>query len=346
VRPRAVDWALFVLVTFEMLSGLFSLLVGRPEGRLLFYLHAGGGLALMLLLFWKFRRVVHRVTNPRNWEPATIVSILTSIVVIATIGTGLVWVIAQRPLGYPSGMNLHIFFALLLIPLYLLHMAMRWKPLRVRDVRDRRFLLRVLGVLLSGSSAWQLQQTGNRALALPGARRRFTGSREAGPPGAPFPVTNWMFDNPAPVAVASWRLRVHGAVEREIVLRYADLATLASAQEVLDCTGGWYTLQEWQGVQVQWLLEQCAPLPSAVAVSFKSVTGYRWSLPLRDARQALLATYVSGEPLTHGHGAPLRLVAPGRRGFQWVKWVEEVEVLREPDRGQWAAIFTSGLESS
>jgi peptidoglycan/LPS O-acetylase OafA/YrhL len=79
VRPRAVDWALFVLVTFEMLSGLFSLLVGRPEGRLLFYLHAGGGLALMLLLFWKFRRVVHRVTNPRNWEPATIVSILTSI---------------------------------------------------------------------------------------------------------------------------------------------------------------------------------------------------------------------------------------------------------------------------
>ena len=42
-------------------------------------------------------------------------------------------------------------------------------------------------------------------------------------------------------------------------------------------------------------------------------------------------------------GAPLRLVAPGRRGFQWVKWVEAVEVRAGPDPGQWSAIFTSGL---
>jgi DMSO/TMAO reductase YedYZ molybdopterin-dependent catalytic subunit len=30
--------------------------------------------------------------------------------------------------------------------------------------------------------------------------------------------------------------------------------------------------------------------------------------------------------LTHGHGAPLRLIVPGRRGYEWVKWVTEVEV--------------------
>ena len=96
-------------------------------------------------------------------------------------------------------------------------------------------------------------------------------------------------------------------------------------------------------MRVGWLLDRVAPRPDAVAVSFKSVTGYRWSLPLAEARAALLATRVGGEPLSHGHGAPLRLVAPGRRGFQWVKWVQEVEVLTEPDYRQWQKIFTSGL---
>jgi DMSO/TMAO reductase YedYZ molybdopterin-dependent catalytic subunit len=64
-------------------------------------------------------------------------------------------------------------------------------------------------------------------------------------------------------------------------------------------------------------------------------------LPLAEARQALLALQVGDELRDHGHGAPLRLVAPGRRGFQWVKWVTQIEVLTKPDLGQWAAIFLS-----
>jgi DMSO/TMAO reductase YedYZ molybdopterin-dependent catalytic subunit len=78
-------------------------------------------------------------------------------------------------------------------------------------------------------------------------------------------------------------------------------------------------------------------------VSFVSATGYRWSVPLSEARSLMLATHVGGVALDHGHGAPLRLVAPGRRGFQWVKWVREVRVMEGEDLGQWAVIFTSGL---
>jgi len=76
------------------------------------------------------------------------------------------------------------------------------------------------------------------------------------------------------------------------------------------------------------------------------VTGYRWSSPLPAAREALLATHLSGERLPHGHGYPRRFVAPGRRGFQWVKWVDAVEVGRHPDPYRWVAIFASGLYSS
>jgi DMSO/TMAO reductase YedYZ molybdopterin-dependent catalytic subunit len=38
---------------------------------------------------------------------------------------------------------------------------------------------------------------------------------------------------------------------------------------------------------------------------------YRWSFDLRDIQELLLATSVGTEPLSHEHGAPARLVAPG-----------------------------------
>jgi DMSO/TMAO reductase YedYZ molybdopterin-dependent catalytic subunit len=73
------------------------------------------------------------------------------------------------------------------------------------------------------------------------------------------------------------------------------------------------------------------------------VTGYRWSFPLAEARDFLLATHVGGERLSHGHGFPLRLVAPQRRGFQWVKWVTRIELRRRRDASQYLATLVSGV---
>jgi DMSO/TMAO reductase YedYZ molybdopterin-dependent catalytic subunit len=44
----------------------------------------------------------------------------------------------------------------------------------------------------------------------------------------------------------------------------------------------------------------------------------------------LLATGAGGVSLSAGHGYPLRLVAPGRRGFWWVKWVDRIELASAP----------------
>ena len=75
------------------------------------------------------------------------------------------------------------------------------------------------------------------------------------------------------------------------------------------------------------LLDRARPLDGATAVLFRSTTGYFTVLPLTEARDAVLATHVGGEPLAHCHGFPMRLVAPARRGFQWVKWLDQVEVI-------------------
>ena len=41
----------------------------------------------------------------------------------------------------------------------------------------------------------------------------------------------------------------------------------------------------------------------------------------------LLATHVAGRELPDANGSPLRLVAPGRRGLDWIKWIAEVRVV-------------------
>ena len=102
-------------------------------------------------------------------------------------------------------------------------------------------------------------------------------------------------------------------------------------------------MQRWKGIRIDHLLDQVTLHPDARYVSFISVTSYRWSLPLGEAHTALLATHIDEEPLSHEHGFPLRLVAPGHRGFEWVKWITRVEVLSEPDPGQVVSIFTSSF---
>jgi DMSO/TMAO reductase YedYZ molybdopterin-dependent catalytic subunit len=52
---------------------------------------------------------------------------------------------------------------------------------------------------------------------------------------------------------------------------------------------------------------------------------------MSEAQTALLALSVAGRPLTHGHGAPARLLVPDHRGFDWVKWVSRISVRGSPD---------------
>ena len=73
------------------------------------------------------------------------------------------------------------------------------------------------------------------------------------------------------------------------------------------------------------------------------MTSYRWSLPLEEARTALLATHLDEEPLSREHIYPLRLVVPGRRGIEWVKCITRFEALSIPDPGQILSIFTSSF---
>ena len=108
----------------------------------------------------------------------------------------------------------------------------------------------------------------------------------------------------------------------------SSLADLAGGDEVtaaLDCTGGWWARADLGRYALVRLLPE---VDRELSVVVTSSTGYARRLPLTD--DLLLATSMGGSPLTAGHGAPVRLVVPGRRGYHWVKWVERVEVVAGP----------------
>ncbi|MFB6282012.1 MAG: molybdopterin-dependent oxidoreductase [Haloferacaceae archaeon] len=351
--PRVVDWSLFALVAVAVGTGLASLGTGRPAGAAVVLLHGVAGAALAAPLAVKLRRVAGRLADRRAWDRATPLSVLTAAVAVLAVGTGVAWALgATLPLGFWTLLNVHILFGLLVVPLLLVHLRARFRPLRRRDLDDRRDALRYGALVLAGLVTVRLGDALARLLDTAAADARFTGSRpldgdadsdSGGEGNDAFPVTSWVADDPDPIDPGDWRLRVEGLVGTPLDLALDDLDPAAADRALLDCTSGWYTVQEWEGVRLGTLLDRAGVREGAGWVVVRSVTGYRWSFPLPEARTALLATAVGGERLSHGHGFPLRLVVPGRRGFRWVKWVTRIEVRRRPDPGQYVAALVSGL---
>jgi DMSO/TMAO reductase YedYZ molybdopterin-dependent catalytic subunit len=91
----------------------------------------------------------------------------------------------------------------------------------------------------------------------------------------------------------------------------------------LDCTSGWYSRNRWSGVA---LTELVGRMPAGTrSIDVRSATGYSRRFGAADLDGLILATHVDGRPLPPELGGPARLVAPGRRGYWWVKWVTAVE---------------------
>ena len=344
--PRLTDWSIALAAVLAFTFGVISLVSGLPQEWFIFALHGIAGLWLLLLLWGKLRRVWPRLIHPRYWDRSTVFGLLALLLVTLALVSGIWWVGGGDL--YFVGFNLlnwHIILGFVVTAAIVIHMFARAKRLRKRDVVGRRRMLHFSVLLLGGAAIWPTQQLAERVLNLPGAKRRFTGSYESSNyAGNAFPTSSWVADAPRPIDAQTWRLSLGGAVTTSRDFSYDELVAAQDQEEAtLDCTGGFFSTQHWRGIRVSHLLDRAALHTDARYVSFISVTSYRWSLPLAEARTALLATHVGEEPLSHEHGFPLRLVAPGHRGFEWVKWITRIEVLTAPDPGQALSIFTSSF---
>jgi hypothetical protein len=348
VTPRGTDWGLAVLVSLLFGTGLLSWFSGGVGSEWVFVAHDIAGAALAILLVWKLRRVARRVLDPGRWDRRTTVGLLGLALVALSLFSGWAWSMFGNL--HVSGYTLlawHSLLGAVLTVTVAVHLGFRAKRPRVRDVAGRRQLFEAAAIGLGGVIAWRVQRPLSAALGLPGADRRFTGSYEADSfAGNAFPTTSWVADDPKALDVRSYRLGVEGEVTRPLSLSLDDLDGDDELVATLDCTGGFYSEQRWRGVTLGRLFDRAEPRAGARHVRVVSVTDYRWSFSLEDAREMLLATRVGSEPLSHGHGAPVRLVAPGRRGFQWVKWVTRLELRSDSDPGAFPATILSSFSAA
>ena len=149
------------------------------------------------------------------------------------------------------------------------------------------------------------------------------------------------------VSKDSWKLRVHGMVDRELEITFDDLLArdMVERYMTLSCVsnqvgGGLVGNAKWQGVLLKQVLDEAGVQAGATQVVSRSIDGWDCGTPtsaIMDGRDAMLAIAMNGEPLPAEHGYPVRLVVPGLYGYvSATKWVTDIELTRWEDfDGYW-----------
>ena len=331
-----VNILLLVLLAIQTFTGYLAFTNGREPAAWLLIAHGIVAYALVLLVFLKATIILDAWRRKKRWTGQRIGFVVALVLLILTVLSGLLWTFdGPLYLGGFSLVSLHIYLAVPLMALMLWHAWHMRFIRRVDGALGRRPFLGALASVAGGFLLWATVSRAKALASLSGATRRFTGSYEVGSYTPDFPVVSWIADRPPPIDVPVWQLHVEGAVAHPISLSYDELASLEQweVDAAIDCTGGWYSKQRWQGVPVGELLDRAGVLPAAASVTVEAVSGYKRRFPLAEARQCLLAlktmdASAGGEyrPLSHGHGYPVRWVAPERRGMEWVKWVVVLRV--------------------
>jgi DMSO/TMAO reductase YedYZ molybdopterin-dependent catalytic subunit len=176
---------------------------------------------------------------------------------------------------------------------------------------------------------------------------------------------------PAPhLDIASYQLRVDGAVRNPFCLSYPGLREMPSETRIatLECAGnsrvflipqadgaqwelGAVGNAEWTGVPLAALLERAGIEDEACEILLEGADqgtpkeppvppgpiSYARSLPRNKAlkREVLIAYSMNGRDLPQDHGYPVRAIVPGHFGMASVKWLTRIQAVREPFQGYW-----------
>ncbi len=140
------------------------------------------------------------------------------------------------------------------------------------------------------------------------------------------------------VDVATWRLRVHGMVERPTELTFDDLVALPLFEQYVtiacvsnEVGGDLVGNATWAGVRLRDVLEIAGVAPGATQLIGRSVDGWTAGMPtasvMDPAREPMIAVLMNDEPLPVAHGFPARLIVPGLFGYvSATKWLSELEL--------------------
>jgi DMSO/TMAO reductase YedYZ molybdopterin-dependent catalytic subunit len=143
------------------------------------------------------------------------------------------------------------------------------------------------------------------------------------------------------INISTYNLTVTGLVSNETVLTYDEVVN--EHEHHLDvvtmhCVEGWQVKVLWEGILVKDLLDEAGYDSSAQVLIIYSADGFTTSLPISYVveNNVTMAFKVNGLTLPKSEGYPFRLVAPGKLGYKWAKWITKFEVSNDTSfRGFW-----------
>lgn len=174
--------------------------------------------------------------------------------------------------------------------------------------------------------AWAATNKGGRPRLPPGQRVLEKLKPMGGTPGDP--------------KTSSYRLKVHGLVDRPLDLSLADLLKSETAELSLDvhCVTGWSVLgAKFKGVRVKELAERAGVRNGAAHVIFEAAHGYTANVPLATALKpdVLVSWQLDGARLARAHGAPVRAVNPHLYFWKSPKWLTGIRFVAQDEPGYW-----------
>jgi DMSO/TMAO reductase YedYZ molybdopterin-dependent catalytic subunit len=150
------------------------------------------------------------------------------------------------------------------------------------------------------------------------------------------------------VDTATWTLRIHGLVDRETVLTWAQLIALPMFEQyiTLSCVsnevgGKLVGNAKWTGVRLRDVLDIAGVQSSATQLVGHSVDDFTAGTPMAwvmdPSREPMIAVKMNDEPLPPIHGYPARVIIPGLYGYvSATKWVTALELTTlEAFNGYW-----------
>jgi DMSO/TMAO reductase YedYZ molybdopterin-dependent catalytic subunit len=170
------------------------------------------------------------------------------------------------------------------------------------------------------------------------------------------------------IEATAWRLKVEGAVEKQLELSLDDIKAMPSQKQaaLLECAGngrgflvpkvtgvswelGAVSTAEWTGVPVSAILEKAGLKKEVADIVFEGADAgevkadpkspgkinFARGLSVEKAikPEVLLAYRMNDEALPISHGYPLRLIVPGWYGMASVKWLTRIVAMDKPFQG-------------
>jgi DMSO/TMAO reductase YedYZ molybdopterin-dependent catalytic subunit len=138
----------------------------------------------------------------------------------------------------------------------------------------------------------------------------------------------------------SVRLTITGLVDTARTYAYDDIVNRLTRKKIvtLNCVEGWSVTILWQGVLLEDLISEAGVDPAANTVKFHAHDGYSTSFPLSYVmdNDIMLAYRMNELTMPAERGFPFQLVAEGKWGYKWVKWITEIELSADEHyRGYW-----------